>query len=281
MVFVGPTVLFYVGVMALPFMLGIYYSFTDWNGISSAIHWTGFANFKQIFYHDADFARSFWFTIRFSFTTVLFCNVLGFALAALLTMPLKLASGLRTIFFMPNVMGGLLLGFIWQFIFVRGFPVIGEMSHIGFFRYAWLGTPATAFWGLVIVSVWHSAGYLMVIYIAGLANIPKELLEAATIDGARGWQTLLRIILPLVMPAITVCLFLSIAWSFKSFDVIFSLTNGGPFRSSESVAMNIYFEAFSHNNYGLGSAKAMIFFAAIALIALIQVSFTKKREVEV
>lgn len=279
-VFVGPALLAYIGVMVLPFVLGIYYSFTDWNGISSAINWVGFANFKEIVVHDANFGHSFWFTFRYAAAVVVIANLLGFLLAFLLSQPLKTRSILRTVFFMPNVLGGLLLGFVWQFVFVRGFPMIGEATHIGFFNYSWLGTPATAFWGLVIVSVWQIAGYLMIIYIAGLANVPGELLEAATIDGAKGWQTLRHIILPLVMPAVTVCLFLSISWSFKSFDLNFSLTNGGPFRSSESVAMDIYFEAFKNNHYGLGAAKALIYFAVIALITLVQVAVTKKREVE-
>ncbi|MFD0711406.1 carbohydrate ABC transporter permease [Paenibacillus sp. GCM10027626] len=279
-VFVGPAVLAYTIVMALPIMLGLYYSFTSWNGISSSVQWVGWQNFKSILTADPDFGSSFWFTARFTAAVVLLSNLLGFALAFILSKPLKTRNWLRTIFFMPNVLGGLLLGFIWQFIFVQSFPKIGEATNIGLFNLPWLGTESTAFWGLVIVSVWQGAGYLMVIYIAGLTNVPGDLLEAAAIDGAKGWQILRHIVLPLIMPAVTICLFLSISWAFKSFDLNFSLTQGGPYKSTESVAMNIYYEAFKNNRYGLGTAKAIIFFVAVTVITMIQVSVTKKREVE-
>ncbi len=182
---------------------------------------------------------------------------------------------------MPNVIGGLLLGFIWQFIFVKGFATIGELTQLAFFQLPWLGDAPTAFWGLIIVSVWQTAGYLMVIYIAGLSNVPRELTEAAYIDGATRFQTLRHITLPMIMPAVTVCLFLTISWAFKMYDLNVSLTQGGPFNSTQSVALNIYEEAFRNNRYGLGTAKALIFFVVVALITLVQVSITKKREVEV
>ncbi len=144
----------------------------------------------------------------------------------------------------------------------------------------WLGDAATGFWGIVIVSVWQGAGYLMVIYIAGLINIPNELLEAADIDGAHFGQKLKNIIVPLIMPAVTVCLFLTISNSFKVFDVVFSLTRGGPYKSTEPVTMDIYFEAFTNNRMGLGAAKALIFFLIVAAITLLQVTLTKRKEVE-
>ncbi|OXM82570.1 carbohydrate ABC transporter permease [Paenibacillus rigui] len=279
-IFVGPALFVYLGVTIIPFVLGIMYSFTDWNGISNHIQWVGLRNFSEILFHDPHFVQSFWFTCRYAIVVVIISNVLGFMLAYFLTKPLKAKNWLRTVFFMPHVMGGVLLGFVWQFVFMQGFSAIGEVIPIDFFKYSWLGTPTTSFWALVIVSVWHSAGYLMVIYIAGLTNMPSELLEAAAIDGATAWQTLWRIIVPLVMPSVVICLFLSISWNLKSFDLNISLTHGGPFRSSESAAMDIYFEAFQNNHYGLGAAKSFLFFVVISVVTLTQVILTKKREVE-
>lgn len=279
-VFVGPAVLVFVLIILIPFVSGLYYSFTSWNGVSGEVSWIGLDNYKQIFMQDTAFRDSFWFTTRFTIIGVVATNVLGFALAYFLIKPLKSRNVLRTVFFMPNVIGGLLLGFIWQFIFVKGFSAVGELTGLAFFNQPWLGTEGTAFWAIVIVFVWQTAGYLMVIYISSLNNVPKDILEAAEIDGASRWQTLRTIIIPLIMPAATVCLFLALSWSFKMFDLNLSLTRGGPFGSTESVAMNIYNEAFSNNRYGLGTAKAIIFFVIVAVITSIQVKFTKSKEVE-
>ncbi|KPV56295.1 ABC transporter permease [Paenibacillus sp. A3] len=280
-VFVGPAFLFFSLIVLVPFLMSMYYSFTEWNGVTSNVKWIGLDNFKQILTTDKDFHKAFWFTTRFTVTNVILANLLGFALALLLSQALKTRNVLRTVFFLPNVIGGLLLGFIWQFIFIKGFSTIGELTQIAFFQLPWLGDAPTAFWGLIIVSVWQTAGYLMVIYIAGLANVPKELTEAATIDGATRWQALRHITIPMIMPSVTVCLFLTISWAFKMYDLNVSLTQGGPFNSTQSVALNIYEEAFRNNRYGLGTAKAFIFFIVVALITLIQVSLTKKKEVEV
>lgn len=280
-VFVGPAFLFFSLIVLVPFLMSMYYSFTEWNGVTSNVKWIGLDNFKQILMTDKDFHKAFWFTTRFTVTNVLLANLLGFGLALLLSQALKTRNVLRTVFFLPNVIGGLLLGFIWQFIFIKGFSTIGELTQIAFFQLPWLGDAPTAFWGLIIVSVWQTAGYLMVIYIAGLANVPKELTEAATIDGATRWQALRHITIPMIMPSVTVCLFLTISWAFKMYDLNVSLTQGGPFNSTQSVALNIYEEAFRNNRYGLGTAKAFIFFIVVALITLIQVSVTKKKEVEV
>ncbi|AJY76173.1 carbohydrate ABC transporter permease [Paenibacillus beijingensis] len=279
-VFVGPALLVYAVIIALPFVFGIYYSFTNWNGVSESYDWVGLRNFVTVLTDDPQFGQSFWFTIRFTVSVVVISNVLGFMLAFIVSKQLKSRNVLRTIFFMPNVLGGLVLGFIWQFIFVQGFSVIGTKTNLPFFNLPWLGTEVTAFWALVIVSVWQGAGYLMVIYVAGLANVPSDQIEAASIDGANGWQVMRHIILPLIMPAVTVCLFITISWTFKMFDLNFSLTKGGPYNSTESVAMNIFAEAFQNNRYGLGTAKALLFFIAVTLITSVQVYLTKKREVE-
>lgn len=280
LLFVGPAVIFFTLIVVIPFFMSLYYSFTEWNGVSTTVTWIGIDNYKKILFNDPDYYKSFLFTFRYAIVSVVLTNLLGFLLALLLTQALKTRNLLRTIFFMPNVIGGLLLGFIWSFIFVKGFASIGELTGLAFFNLPWLGDAPTAFWGVIIVTVWKGAGYVMVIYIAGLTNVPKDLLEAARIDGASRLQTLYKITLPLIMSSITVCLFLTLSWGFKVFDLIMSLTKGGPFNSTESVSLNIYQEAFRNNALGLGSAKAVIFFLIVTLITLLQVTLTKKREVE-
>ncbi|TXK85614.1 carbohydrate ABC transporter permease [Paenibacillus sp. N3.4] len=280
-VFVGPALIFFTLIVLIPFFMSIYYSFTEWNGVTTNVKFNGLDNFKHILFEDQDYRNAFWFTTRMTVTNVILTNLVGFLLALLLTQALKSRNVLRTIFFMPNVIGGLLLGFIWQFIFVKGFATLGSLTHIGFFELPWLGDATTSFWAIVIVSVWQGAGYLMIIYIAALSNVPKDMIEAAYIDGASRTQVLRSIIIPLIMPAVTVCLFLTISWSFKMFDLNFSLTRGGPFNSTESLAINIYQEAFRNNRYGLGTAKAFIFFIVVAIISTIQVMYTKRKEVEV
>lgn len=280
-VFVGPGLLFFAIIVLVPFSLGFYYSFTEWNGLDlDKAVWTGMDNLNRIFTNDPKFWDAFVFTIKFTVVTVLATNLIAFFLALVLVNALKFQKGLRTIFFMPNVIGGIMLGFIWQFIFTKGFNTIGDMTGWWLFDLPWLGTPQTGFWGLVIVFVWQTAGYMMVIYIAALALVPKEVVEASRIDGASYFQVLRKVTLPLVMPAITVCLFLTTSNAFKMFDLNLSLTKGGPGTSTQSLAYNIYAEALINNRYGLGTAKAMLFFFCVALITIIQVWATKRKEVE-
>ncbi|MEW9669406.1 carbohydrate ABC transporter permease [Ammoniphilus sp. 3BR4] len=278
--FVGPVFLAFAIVVLIPFFSGIYYAFTDWNGVTGTINWVGLDNFKYLFAEDKQFQQSFLLTTKYTVIAVLLTNLAGFGLALLVTQMLKTRNVLRTVFFMPNLIGGLLLGFIWQFIFVKGFASIGQLTGLSFFQLPWLGDAQTGFWGIVIVSVWQGAGYIMIIYVAALQNVPQEIVEAAKMDGANKWQVLRHITLPMVAPAVTVCLFLTIASSFKIFDVNLSLTNGGPFKSTEMLAFNIYTEAFVNNRYGIGEAKALIFFLVVAAITVMQVIISKKKEVE-
>lgn len=278
-VFLGPCLLFFLTIVVTPFILGFYYSSTDWNGLDlDKAVWTGSANWSRIL-HDDGFWNSLYFTLRFTVVSVIIANVLALILAFMLMASLKTKNVLRTVFFMPNVIGGILLGYIWQFIFTKGFATIGEITHIPFFKLPWLGTPSTGFWGLVIVFVWQTAGYMMIIYIASLAGIPKDLVEAAKIDGARPAQLFRSVYVPLIMPAITICLFLTISNAFKMFDLNLSLTKGGPGTSTQSLAYNIYAEALINNRYGLGTAKALLFFVAVSLITITQVLITKRKEV--
>lgn len=278
--FVGPALIFFLTIQIVPFIMGIYYSFTSWNGISSTVEWVGFENYIKLFTDDPKFFDSFVFTTKFMFTAVFISNIIGFSFALLLNEALKTKNILRTVFFIPNVIGGLLLGFIWQFIFIKGFASIGNITNIGFFQQPWLGDEKTAFWGIVIVFAWQISGYMMVIYIAALQGLDRSLLEAAKIDGASGFRMLTKIIIPLILPAFTICFFLTISMAFKIFDLNISLTGGGPFNSTESVAINIYQEAFTNNRYGLGTAKSILFFLVVAIFTTVQVIFTKKREVE-
>ncbi|MEY8304318.1 carbohydrate ABC transporter permease [Anaerosalibacter bizertensis] len=278
-IFVGPVLLAFIIVVIVPMITGIYYSFTDWNGIGNDANWVGLKNYTKIFTEDKDFLNAFLFTAKFALVSLITINVIGFGLALLMTKGLKLTNFFRSIFFMPNMIGGLILGFVWQFIFTKGFDSLGKLLNWSFLR-GWLSDPTTGFWGLVILMSWQMSGYMMVIYIAAIENIPESSLEAAKIDGANAWQRLRYIIMPLVAPAFTVGLFLTLSNSFKLYDQNLSLTAGGPHNSTQMLAMNIYNTAFKFNKLGLAQAKAVIFLITVAVITLTQIYYSKRREVE-
>ena len=275
--FLLPALFALIVVVFFPFMYGFYYTFTDWNGLR-ATAFLGFDNYFAIF-SDQRFIESLIFTVKFAITSIVIVNVLGLSLAVLVTQKIKISNGLRTIFFMPNLIGGLILGFIWQFIFISGFDAIGKLFDISFLQ-GWLSTAETGFWGLVILNVWQYAGYIMIIYISYLQGVPQELIEAAEIDGASGFQRFWRIKFPLVAPAFTVSLFLTLSNAFKLYDQNLALTNGGPYGSTEMLAMEIYNTAFSRYDMAYAQSKAVIFFILVAIVALTQVYVNKKREVE-
>lgn len=277
--FVFPILITFLIVVIIPMFMGIYYSFTDWNGINNDPDWVGFKNYIEILKNDKAFLDSFKFTAKFAVTSVITINVIGFGLALLVTRNSKFNNVLRSIFFMPNLIGGLILGFVWQFIFTKAFDSIGSRLGLSFLE-GWLSTTSTGFWGLVILMSWQISGYMMVIYIAALQSIPESLKEAAKIDGANAWQRLINITIPLVAPAFTVGLFLTLSNSFKLFDQNLSLTNGGPYNSTQMLALNIYETAFVFNKFGLAQAKAVIFLITVAVITLTQIYYSKKREVE-
>jgi raffinose/stachyose/melibiose transport system permease protein len=279
LIFLGPALLFFAAMKVTPFFIGMYYALTDWNGISSEKNFIGLKNFLFLL-DDDNFINSFIFTANYTVVVVVLTNLIAFLLAFLLTRKLATRNVIRTIVFTPNVIGGILLGFIWQFIYVKGFPAIGELTNLAFFQLPWLGTAGTAFWGVVIVEVWKFSGYIMIIYIAGIMSVPSELLEAAEIDGAGTLRKIYSVIIPLILPVVTICIFLTLSTSFKVFDVIYSLTKGGPFQSTETIAMDIYYEAFSRNNMGIGAAKAFIFFVTVAIISFLQVWFTNRKAVK-
>lgn len=277
--FVGPCLFAFLLVVVIPMFMGIYYSFTDWNGIGNTAHWVGMKNYLQILTNDPGFLNAFLFTAKFAAISVVTINLMGFGLALLATRGLKGSHFMRSIFFMPNLIGGLILGFVWQFIFIKAFDGAGKMLGLDFLQ-GWLSSTSTGFWGLAILMSWQLAGYMMIIYIAALESIPESLNEAAHIDGATAWQRLRHITIPLVAPAFTVGMFLSLSNTFKLFDQNLALTAGGPYDSTQMLALNIYKSAFVFNKLGLAQAKAVVFLLAVAAITLTQIYYSKKREVE-
>lgn len=275
--FLGPALVFFFMIVIIPFIMGVYYSFTNWNGVSSQSRWVGLDNYIYLFTDDKEFLNSFNFTFRFTLVSGMLNNVLGLAFALLLTQSIKLKNLFRPILLLPNVIGGVILGFIWNFIFVAGFGGIAEATGWSFFG-GWLGDSMTGFWGIVIVSAWQGSGYLMVVYIAALMGIERDLVESARIDGASGFKLFRHIHFPLIMPAVTICVFLALTGGLRIFDVVFSLTSGGPFGSTKSVAYNIW-DDFSGVYYGLGTAKSVVLFLTVAFVSVAQVLLMKKKEV--
>ena len=277
--FVGPAIVLFGIFVVAAFAFSVYYSFTDWNVVSGDAPWVGADNYRAVL-DDPRVADSAFFTAKFALVTTILANALGLGFALLVTQPIFLARAFRVMFFVPNVIGGVILGYVFRFIFSTAFGSIGDATGIGFFSLPWLGTPSTGFWATVIVFVWKTSGYLMVIYIAAIVSIDDSLIEAATIDGTNRRQLTRHITFPLIAPAFTVSVFLTLAISSKLFDVNFALTNGGPYGSTEAFALNIYNEAFTYNNQGVASAKAVIFFVVVGFITIAQVSLSKRREVQ-
>lgn len=275
--FLFPALLAIVTVILIPLLYGIYTSFTNSDGFN--MDFVGLENYKRLF-TDQQFIESLWFTIRFAVLAVLGVNVIGLGFAVLVTQKIgSVTTVFRTMYFTPNLIGGLILGFIWQFIFIRAFTGIAELTNIEFFN-GWLSDPSTAYWAMLIVFLWQMSGYIMLVYIAFLSKIPHDLIEAAQLDGASAFQTFIHIKLPMLAPAFTISLFLTLANAFKVYDLNLALTSGGPFRSSEMVAMNIYNTAFLQYQQGYAQAKGLVFLVIIILISITQVYFTREKEVD-
>ncbi|MBB3113980.1 raffinose/stachyose/melibiose transport system permease protein [Paenibacillus phyllosphaerae] len=264
----------------IPFVMTIRYSLTKWNGISKHPTFVGLDNFKQIFLHDANFAASAWFTLKYAVLYIILVNVLAILLALVLDMKLKSTAWLRAAFFTPYILSLVIVGFIWKFIFMQGFESLGASTGWSVFGLSWLGEPGLAFVSVLGVSIWQSVGFYMVIYIAGLQSVPEDLKEAAVMDGAGPFRRFFSITLPLLAPSITISVFMALTNSIKVFDVILSLTGGGPGGTTYSVAYDIYRDTFQNNLYGYGTAKALILFVAVLLITIVQLTIFKRREVE-
>ena len=268
--FVLPTLIAFTLFFIIPFIMGIVLSFCKFTTVTNA-HWVGIANYVKAF-SNKDFINALLFTVKFTVVSVITINVISFALAYGLTRGLKGTNIFRTIFFMPNLIGGIVLGYIWQLL------INGVLAH---FNVTITADPKYGFWGMVILTNWQLIGYMMIIYIAGIQNIPTELIEAAEIDGANKFQTLYKIIIPMTMPSVPICLFLTLTNCFKLFDQNLALTAGGPAKKTAMLAYDIYTTFYNRNGWeGVGQAKAVIFFIIVAAISLTQLYFTRRKEVE-
>lgn len=279
----APAILLYLFTVVGPFLTGtIPSSFRNWNIIKGVNQWNGIANYVRMFTKDQVFLNSIGFTIKLGLGSLIFVN--SFALAAALMLEgrnVRARSFARSLFFLPNVISGIIIAYTWIFVYGNLLPSIGNLLHwSGLTNLSWFGTPRMAMLAILIVDVWKSLGFQMIIYINGLQNIPGDVLEAASIDGCTGLNAVRRIKLPLLMPSITVCLLLTIIGAFKSFDLSFALTNGGPMQSTQTIAYNIYTEAFTNNRMGYACAKSMVMMGMISVVSLIQLKLTRSREVQ-
>ncbi len=269
-IFVLPTLIAFSFAFIIPFVMGVYLSFCKFKTITNA-QFVGLENYIKIF-ADKDFVNAFGFTLKFSVVSIITINVFAFILALALTRKIKGTNLFRTVFFMPNLIGGIILGYIWQ-----------QMINAVLLKYetTLVANPTYGFWGLVILMNWQMIGYMMIIYVAGLQNVPTDLIEAAEIDGATSLQTLFKVKIPMVMPSITICLFLTVSNSFKLFDQNLALTAGAPSKKTAMLALDIYNTFYGRSGFeGVGQAKAVLFFIVVAVIALGQLVLTRRKEVE-
>ena len=280
-VFVLPTLLAFTIGFIVPFIMGVYLSFCKFTTVTDA-KFVGLQNYVKIFTEDGTFGHALWYTTAFTVVSVVLINVIGFAVALLLTKKIKGTNVFRTVFFMPNLIGGIILGYVWQLLLNGLLLQINKTLTY---------SSVYGFWSLVILMCWQQIGYMMIIYIAGLQAVPEDMLEAARIDGANRWQTLWRVTIPNVMPSITICMFLSLTNGFKLFDQNLALTAGRPFqqlgngetiKTTEMLALNIVnaFGTSGGGNRGVGQAKAVIFFIVVAAISIIQLQANRRKEVQ-
>lgn len=285
-IFLFPLLFTFAVTVIIPLLLGIFYSFTDWNGIKFS-GFIGLSNYTSMF-KDPAFMWSVLLTFLFVIFNMILVNLVGFALALLCTTKLKGVNFFRAAYFLPNLIGGIVLGYIWQFVFNN--VLVQVTAAISGHQNSILANTKTAFMAIIVVYVWQYAGYIMLIYVTGLTTVPKDVLEASQIDGANAWTTLMKIKIPMIASTITICTFLTLTSAFKQFDVNMALTNGtgsvadfmGSYltNGTQMLALNIYNTAISKNNYALGQAKAVLFFIILACVSIIQVRISNKKEVE-
>ena len=267
LLFFCPAVLIWMTTMLIPFLYGIFISFTKWDGIADNYTIIGLANYEKVFN-----TSKFWLSLqRTGIYTV------G---TVVLTSSLKGRNAFRTAIYVPNVVGGVAMGYIWQYIFNYGFTKIGQQLGSVYFSTSMLSDPNKAMIALVVVSSWQLSAYLMIIYVAGFTNVPTELVEAARVDGANAWRVFWHVRMPMIRPSVTICLFLAIVRSFMVFEINLSLTDGGPFNSTEMIALRIYNTAYVSLKFGNAQAQAVILFVIVAFISVLQAYFTQKREVQ-
>lgn len=269
-IFVLPTLVAFTLFFIIPFIMGIVLSFCKFTTVTNA-KFVGFDNYLKAF-SNKDFMNALWFTTKFTVVSVITVNVCAFLLAYVLTRGLKGTNTFRTVFFMPNLIGGIVLGYIWQLL------INGVLAKFGV---TITTSEQYGFWGMIILTNWQLIGYMMIIYIAGIQNVPSEIIEAAKIDGATKMQTLFKVTIPMVMPSFTIALFLTLTNSFKMFDQNLALTAGAPAKKTSMLALDIFNTFYNRNGWeGVGQAKAVIFFIIVGVIALVQLRFTRNKEVE-
>ena len=278
MKFAGVPLAIFSIVLVVPFVNGVYYTFTDWDGFETT-KLVGFSNYAESF-QDPTFWSTLRFTALFVVVSLVLVNAFAFGLAIIVTSKLKSANFLRTFFFVPNLVGGVVLGVIWQFIFNSAIVALANKYDWELFKQSWLQDTNKAFWALIIVTVWQSSGYMMIVYITGLISIENDVLEASQIDGASPLRTLFTIKIPLMAQAFTIALFLTLRGGFMAYDVNVALTGGGPFRTTELISLHIFQDAFANGNFGTGQSKAVVMFLIVALAALVQVTVSKRYEVQ-
>jgi raffinose/stachyose/melibiose transport system permease protein len=280
--FTLPTMIVFTMAILAPFIYGLVLTFADMATIvalQQPLKFVGFNNYIKAF-NDAKFWAAMGLTVKYVIYCIIFVNLIGFSLASLVTSGLKGQNFFRTSLFTPNLIGGLVLGYIWRFIFVSTLPAVGEKLQIELLRLGWLGDEKLAFLALVIVTVWQLGGYMMIIFIAGLIGIPKDVLEAGQIDGAIGWRKLYHITLPLMAPAFVVTVFMTLKSAFMVYDINYGLTAGGPYGSTVMASMHIVSKAFQQNKFSIGQAQAIFLFVIVAIVSGIQVYYGKKKELE-
>ena len=278
MVFGAIPLSIFLAVLVYPFAQGLFLTFTNWNGFKYT-KFAGLVNYTTSL-KDSHFWTTLGFTLKFVVVSMILVNAVAFGLALLVTAKLKSSNIFRTFFFIPNLIGGVVLGVIWQFIFNTALVSISTKFNIPFFQDSWISDTNKAFWALIIVTVWQSSGYMMIIYITGLISIEQDVLEAAKVDGASPLRMLTSIKIPLMAQAFTIALFLTMRGGFMAYDVNLALTGGGPYRTTELISMHIFQEAFAFGHFGTGQAKAVLMFIMVAVAALVQVGVSKRMEVQ-
>lgn len=278
--FCAPALIVYILFKLFPAGAGFFYALTNWNGINKTYDMVGLSNFIEVF-RDVYFWNSVRFTLKYVVVIVLVTNTIALALAVIIESRRRAKGLFRTIFYMPNMISMVIGGYMWMFVFTKVLYYLADNWGWSFLDRSWIGDPRYSFIAIVTVSAWGSVGYLMIIYMAALQGVSPHLLEAGQIDGASSWQCFWRITFPMIIPAVTICTFWSLSTGFQVFDVIYTLTGGGPGRATQSVALNIYEEAFRGNiRYGYATAKSTVFFVIVLAVTAIQLKITGRKEQE-
>ena len=279
-IFTIPAIFLVCVIFYIPFLTGIYYSLTRWNGIAKEPVFIGIDNYKTLFGSASGFLTSMGFTMKYTVLFMLLSNVLALAIASALTKKFRGVSVIRSMFFIPYIMSMTIVGFIWKFIFTSGFEKLYEITDWNVWNLSWLGDTSLVFYSVAFVGVWQSLGFYIVLDIAGLQAVPSDVLEAAVVDGATGRQKFFKVTLPLLGPSFTTCILMSLTNCLKVFDIILALTKGGPGTATNSVTLQIYKEAFTSNNYGLGSAESIVYFLFVLIITQLVLKAFSRKEVD-